>query len=157
MGKAVTSWPIEPDQHKVLQRGSAAASWARALWAKQGLCKQLGQPEWASHKLSFKIEPISQAGTSCSCAFGSILSIPQHCFVAKQLNSALFCRKMLKYGTFCHETLKFVLWAKKCHKLRCELTPHFMLLCNRLYHISCVMILLQTNWVIWIFPNWSLY
>ena len=29
---------VEPDQHKVMQRSSAAASWARALWAKRGLC-----------------------------------------------------------------------------------------------------------------------
>ena len=37
----------------------------------------------------------------------SILSMPQHCFVAKQLNTTLFCRKTLKYGTFCCKTLKY--------------------------------------------------
>ena len=29
-----------------------------------------------------------------------IFSMPQHCFVAKQLNTTLFCRETLKYGTF---------------------------------------------------------
>jgi len=35
------------------------------------------------------------------------VSMPQHCFVAKQLNTTLFCRKTLKYGTFCRKTLKY--------------------------------------------------
>ena len=52
----------------------------------------------------------------------------QHYFVAKQLNTTLFCRETLKYGTFCRETLKYALWAEKWHKLRCEPTPNFMLL-----------------------------
>ena len=30
-----------PEQHKVLQRSSAAASWARALWAERGCCTQI--------------------------------------------------------------------------------------------------------------------
>ena len=29
--------------------------------------------------------------------------MPQHCFVAQQLNTTQFCRKMLVYGTFCRE------------------------------------------------------
>ena len=64
-----------------------------------------------------------------------ILSMPQHCFVAKQLNTTLFCRKtlkygtfcrkMLKYGTFCREMLKYALWAEENGINCCELTPHF--------------------------------
>ena len=69
-----------------------------------------------------------------------IFSMPQHCFVAKQLNTTLFCRKTLKYGTFCRETLKYgtfcretlkyTLWAEKWHKLRYKLTPDFLQPCS---------------------------
>ena len=71
----------------------------------------------STNLLLFHIELISQAGISCSCAFGrqitkerldTHLAMPQHCFVAKQLNTTLFCRETLKYGTFCRETLKYV-------------------------------------------------
>ena len=88
-----------------------------------------------------------------------IFSMPQHCFVAKQLNMTLFCCKTLKYGTFCRKTLKYgtfcrktlkygtfcrktlkyakyALWTEKWHKLRYELTPHFLLLCFRLTPFS---------------------
>ena len=34
-------WSWWPEQHKVLQRSSAAASWARALWAERGCCTQI--------------------------------------------------------------------------------------------------------------------
>ena len=36
-----------------------------------------------------------------------IFSMPQHCFVAKQSNAYLFCRKTLNYSTFCRETLRY--------------------------------------------------
>ena len=47
-----------------------------------------------------------------------ILSMPQHCFVAKQLNTTLFCRKTLKYGTFCRETLKLPYFLSRNVKIR---------------------------------------
>ena len=40
---------------------------------------------------------------------GHTSSMPQHCFVEKQLNTTLFCRETLKYGTFCRKTLKYAL------------------------------------------------
>ena len=55
------------------------------LRAKQGPCEPEGARERA---------PESQRG----CTY--IFSMPQHCFVAKRLNTALFCRETLKYGTF---------------------------------------------------------
>ena len=36
-----------------------------------------------------------------------IFSMPQHCFVAKQLNTYLFCCETLEYSTFCRETFKY--------------------------------------------------
>ena len=39
--KAMNSVHLTPEQQKVLQRSSAAASWARALWAERGCCKQI--------------------------------------------------------------------------------------------------------------------
>ena len=80
------------------------------------------EPEW----VLFYIELISQAGISCNVYLGGrlqkrgwthIFSMPQHYFVAKRLNTTLFCRETLKYGTFCCKTLKYSLWPKKWHKL----------------------------------------
>ena len=42
-----------------------------------------------------------------------IFSIPEHCFVAKQLNKTLFCRDTSKYGIFCQKLLKYALRAEK--------------------------------------------
>ena len=44
---------------------------------------------------------------------GAIFSIPEHCFVAKQLNKTLFCRDTLKYGTCCRKLLKYAQRAEK--------------------------------------------
>ena len=41
------------------------------------------------------------------------LSIPKHCFVAKQLNKTLFCRDTTKYGNFYRKLLKYALRAEK--------------------------------------------
>ena len=57
-------------------------------------------------------------------------------FVAKQLNTTLFCRQTLEYGTFCRETLKYSTFVakrkntryepKKWHKLRCDELKGYM-------------------------------
>ena len=65
--------------------------------------------------------PESQRG----CTY--IFSMPQHCFVAKRLNTALFCRETLKYGTFVAKK-----WIPCCkpekivHALCSEPSPHFI-------------------------------
>ena len=90
----------------------------------------------STNLLLFHIELISQAGISCSCAFGrqitkerldTHLAMPQHCFVAKQLNTTLFCRKTLKYGTFCRETLKYGTFCRKTlkHGTFCRKNTHY--------------------------------
>ena len=107
---------LVPEQHKVLQRSSAAASWARVLWAERGCCTQIRRA------IGCLREQEPARGSQIEQE-SSILSMPQHCFVAKQLNTTLFCRKTLKYrtfcretlkyGTFCREMLKYALWAEK--------------------------------------------
>ena len=56
----------------------------------------------------------------------SHFSIPEHCFVAKQLKKTLFYRDTSKYGIFCRKLLKYALWAKKWLQVRWEPTPHFV-------------------------------
>ena len=57
-------------------------------------------------------------------------------FCRKTLKYDTFCRETLKYGTFCRKNLDYALRAKKMANLRGEPTPHFMLLCIRLYPIG---------------------
>ena len=47
---------------------------------------------------------------------GHTSSMPQHCFVEKQLNTTLFCRETLKYGIFCRKTLKYGTFCRKTLK-----------------------------------------
>ena len=46
-------------------------------------------------------------------AWGAIFSMPEYCFVAKQLNKTFFCRDTLKYGTWCQKLLTYALRAEK--------------------------------------------
>ena len=47
-----------------------------------------------------------------------IFSIPEYCFVVKQLNEALFCRDMLKYAILCRKLLKYAIRSEKWLKVR---------------------------------------
>ena len=64
------------------------------------------EPEWARLWLTLALSGslwLSQAFSAHTS------SMPQNCFVEKQLNTTLFCRETLKYGTFCRETIKYAL------------------------------------------------
>ena len=72
----------------------------------------------------------------------SHFSIPEHCFVAKQLDKTLFCCNTSKHGIFCRKLLKYALTAQKmaASALRADSTfsltlprPHLIIL----YHIVC--------------------
>ena len=64
---------------------------------------------------------------------GHTSSMPQHCFVEKQLNTTLFCRETLKYGTFCRETLKYGTFCRETLKygIFCRETLKYGTFCRK--------------------------
>ena len=89
----------QPEQHKVLQRSSAAASWARALWAERGCCTQIRRAIGSLREQERARGSQREQESKPERARERLASHLKHA-------STLFCCKTVKYNSVLSQNVK---------------------------------------------------
>ena len=104
-------WYTWSEQHKVLQRSSAAASWARALWAERGCCTQIRRAIGSLREQERARGSQREQESKPERARERLASHLKHA-------STLFCCKTVKYNSVLSQNVKIRYFLSRNVKIR---------------------------------------